>query len=126
MKNYAEATYNSLPATSYLTASIFDSVDLISYINLPSCCILFVVILREQIALFQVIFCFQIDQQWMEIVNLYYPISCLLFFYCVCVSTFILSMSISFASKMFFILSKFTSLIPKPTSLFVSGVSRGE
>jgi len=34
MKNYAEATYNSLPATSYLTASIFDSVDLISYINL--------------------------------------------------------------------------------------------
>ncbi len=29
MKNYAEATYNSLPATSYLTTSIFDSVDLI-------------------------------------------------------------------------------------------------
>jgi hypothetical protein len=34
MKNYAEATYNSLSATSYLTASIFDLVDLISYINL--------------------------------------------------------------------------------------------
>jgi hypothetical protein len=34
MKNYAEATYNSLPLTSYRTASIFDSVDLISYINL--------------------------------------------------------------------------------------------
>jgi len=30
MKFFAEATYNSLPATSYLTASIFDSVDLIS------------------------------------------------------------------------------------------------
>jgi len=34
MKIFAEATYNSLPATSYLTASISDSVDLISYINL--------------------------------------------------------------------------------------------
>jgi len=34
VKNYAEATYNSLPATSYLTASIFDSVDFISYIKL--------------------------------------------------------------------------------------------
>jgi hypothetical protein len=34
MKNYAEATYNSLPATSDLTTSIFDSVDLISYIDL--------------------------------------------------------------------------------------------
>jgi len=69
-------------------------------------------------------FCFQIDQQWMEIVNLCYPISCLLFFYFVCVSTFIMSMSISFAFKTFFVLSKFTSLILKPTLLFVYGVSR--
>jgi len=34
MKNYVEVTYNSQPTTSYLTASIFDLVDLISYINL--------------------------------------------------------------------------------------------
>jgi len=34
MKIYAEATYNSLPATFYLSASIFDSVDLMCYINL--------------------------------------------------------------------------------------------
>jgi len=34
MKIYAEATYNSLSTTFYLIASIFDSADLISYINL--------------------------------------------------------------------------------------------
>jgi hypothetical protein len=34
MENYAKATYNFLSESSYLTTSIFDSIDLISYINL--------------------------------------------------------------------------------------------
>jgi hypothetical protein len=33
MKMYAEITYNFFLVTFYVTASIFDSIDFISYIN---------------------------------------------------------------------------------------------